>query len=67
MREKKLRLQRSAPEPGEENQDLAWMQGLSNRLDAYSFTADEEPLAGAFASEAESETEPESDDSEFDV
>jgi acyl-coenzyme A synthetase/AMP-(fatty) acid ligase len=41
VREKKLRLQRSAPEPGEENPDLDWMTSLASRLDAYSFTADD--------------------------
>jgi hypothetical protein len=41
VREKKLRLQRSAPEPGEENPDLDWMTSLASRLDAYSFTAED--------------------------
>lgn len=37
-------VQRSAPEPGEEDPDLAWMRGISSRLDAYSIaTEDAEP------------------------
>ena len=36
------RFSRSAPEPGMENQDVSFMEGLSSRLSAYSVSADEE-------------------------
>ena len=45
---------RSAPEPGEESQDVGWMEGLSSRLSAYSLDGDDEPTA-----DAESDHEPE--------
>jgi hypothetical protein len=64
-REKRMRLQKSAPEPGEESQDLAWMQNLSSRLDAYSFAADDAPPLG-FASGEPQLDAAELDDSERD-
>jgi acyl-coenzyme A synthetase/AMP-(fatty) acid ligase len=36
------RFSRSAPEPGMENQDVSFMEGLSSRLSAYSVSADED-------------------------
>ncbi len=47
MREKKLRLHKSAPEPGEESPDLDWMTSLASRLDAYSFTAEDAEADGS--------------------
>jgi hypothetical protein len=34
-------LHRSSPEPGMENQDVSFMEGLSSRLSAYSIEAEE--------------------------
>jgi acetyl-CoA synthetase/medium-chain acyl-CoA synthetase len=39
-------------EPGDEGQEVSWMDGLSNRLSAYSLSEDEEPPAAEDADEA---------------
>ena len=42
---RKSTIQRSAPEPGMENLELDWMQGLSSRLSAYTIGPEDEPAA----------------------
>ncbi len=44
--DKRPRRGRSAPEPGEEGEDVGWMQGLSSRLSAYSLDGEDEPGDG---------------------
>ena len=53
---RRRRRSRSAGEPGDEQEGLGWMDGLSNRLSAYSL-ADESELA-ADEDDAETEDEP---------
>jgi acyl-coenzyme A synthetase/AMP-(fatty) acid ligase len=40
--ERRTKGRRSAPEPGEDADDVTWMQGLSGRLSAYSLESDRE-------------------------
>ncbi len=54
------RFSRSAPEPGMENQDVSFMEGLSSRLSAYSVSADEEVAIPAAKPSADAE--PDGDD-----
>jgi hypothetical protein len=48
--------QRSLGEPGDEGEEIGWMQGLSSRLSAYSLDSD--------PSEAEESADDDADDSE---
>ncbi|HEY4622192.1 MAG TPA: hypothetical protein VIG93_10865, partial [Gaiellaceae bacterium] len=52
--DKRPRRGRSAPEPGEDAEDVGWMEGLSSRLSAYSLEGEDESPG-----DAESDREPE--------
>ncbi len=52
--DKRTRRGRSAPEPGEDGEDVEWMEGLSSRLSAYSLDGEDESPG-----DAESDREPE--------
>ena len=45
--DKRPRRGRSAPEPGEDGDDVGWMEGLSSRLSAYSLEGEDESPGGA--------------------
>ncbi len=51
--DKRPRRDRSAPEPGEEGEDVGWMEGLSSRLSAYSLEGEDDPA------DVDSDREPE--------